>query len=296
MLGVVYKTLKKDGPQTKSKIDYTGASMLIAGTALILIYITEGTSLGWLSLEALSLLIVGAILVGAFGAYENRTKTPLIKLSLLKIRNVLVANLVGIISGIVMFLLFISVAYYLEIPKPFGLGLGVIDTGLTLAPATIVGLFLGPIIGKAVTKIGPKPVIAISGSITIIGLILFMLNRSSQVFVALDIAVALSGATTMIIPIVNMISMSVPAENRATGLGLNTMLRNVGGAIGPILATTIMATYASPYTVTIQGVQKVVGAFANETAFNTIFAVGIVLTAIVIALSFAIKNYKVTNE
>lgn len=296
MLGVIYKTLNKDIPQTKSKIDYTGATLLIAGIALILIYITEGTNLGWLSLEALSLLIVGAALVTAFGAYENRTKTPLIKLSLLKIRNVLAANLVGVISGIVMFLLFISVAYYLEIPKPFGLGLGVIDTGLTLAPATIVGLFLGPIIGKAVTKIGPKPVIAISGTITIIGLILFMLNRSSQVFVALDIAVALSGATTMIIPIVNMISMSVPAENRATGLGLNTMLRNVGGAIGPILATTIMTTYASPYTVTIQGVQKVVGAFANETAFNTIFAVGIVLTAIVIALSFAIKNYKVSKE
>jgi MFS family permease len=194
-----------------------------------------------------------------------------------------------------MFLLFISVAYYLAIPPPFGLGLGVIETGLTLAPATIVGLFLGPIMGKAVTKIGPKPVIAISGTITIIGLILFILNRSSQWFVALDVAVALSGATTMIIPIVNMISMSVPPENRATGLGLNTMLRNVGGAIGPIIATTIMATYASPYIVNIRGVPTVVGAFANETAFNTIFALGIALTLIVVALSFAIKNYKITK-
>ena len=99
----------------------------------------------------------------------------------------------------------------------------------------------------------------------------------------------------MIIPIVNMISMSVPPENRATGLGLNTMLRNVGGAIGPIIATTIMATYASPYIVNIRGVPTVVGAFANETAFNTIFALGIALTLIVVALSFAIKNYKITK-
>jgi MFS family permease len=296
MFGITYKTLKKDIPLTKSKIDYTGATLLIAGIALILIYITEGTSLGWVSVSELALLIVGIALVGGFVAYENHTKTPLIKLGLLKIRNVLVANVVGIISGIVMFLLFISVAYYIEIPPPFGLGLGVIETGLTLAPATIVGLFLGPIIGKAVTKIGPKPVIAISGTITIIGLIMFILNRSSQLFVALDIAVALSGATTMIIPIVNMISVSVPPENRATGLGLNTMLRNVGGAIGPILATTIMATYTGPYIVTVMGVPKVVANFANETAFNTIFAVGIVLTAIVIGLSFAIKNYVVSKE
>lgn len=296
MLGVVYKNLKKDTPQIKSKIDYTGATLLVAGIALILIYITECTNLGWLSPEAVSLLIVGAILVSAFVAYENRTKTPLIKLSLLKIRNVLVANLVGIISGIVMLSLFITVAYYLQTPKPFGLGLGVIETGLTLLPETIIGLFLGPIIGKAVTKIGPKPVIVISGIISIIGLILFMLERSSQLAVAIDVAIALSGATTMSIPIVNMISMSVPAENRATGLGLNTMLRNVGGAIGPILATAIMATYTSPYIVDMQGVTEVVGAFPNETAFNMIFAVGIVLTAVVIALSFSIKNYKISKS
>lgn len=44
------------------------------------------------------------------------------------------------------------------------------------------------------------------------------------------------------------------------------------------------------------GATRVVANFANETAFNTIFAVGIVLTAIVIALSFAIKNYVVSKE
>ena len=296
MFTIVYKTLKKDTVETRSRIDYTGATMLIAGIALILIYITEGTELGWLSTSELALLFVGAALVGGFVAYENHTETPLIKLSLLRIRNVLVANLVGILSGIVMFLLFISVVYLAELPPPFGLGLGVIDTGLTLAPATIVGLILGPVIGKAVTKIGPKPVIAISGTITIIGLLLFIINRSSQLIVALDVAVALSGATTMVIPIVNMISVSVPKEIRATGLGLNTMLRNVGGAIGPILATTIMATYTSPYNVTVMGVSQFVANFANKTAFNTIFAVGIVLTIVVIALSLTIKNYKVSKD
>ena len=100
----------------------------------------------------------------------------------------------------------------------------------------------------------------------------------------------------MTIPIVNMITVSVPAESRATGLGLNTMLRNVGGAIGPIVATAIMTSYTSPFIVPIQGKPQVMGAFANNTAFNSIFSIGIVLTAIVIALSFAIKNYKFSKE
>jgi EmrB/QacA subfamily drug resistance transporter len=296
MLTVVSKTLKKDTEHPKNPIDYTGGTLLVAGIALILIYLTEGTELGWLSIQEILLVVIGATLIGTFVIYENKTKYPLIKLSLLKIRNVLVANLVGIISGIVMFLLFISVVYLAELPAPFGLGLGVIETGLTLAPATIVGLFLGPVIGKAVTKIGPKPVIALSGSITIIGLFLFILNRSTQLFVVLDVAVALSGATTMVIPIVNMISVSVPKESRATGLGLNTMLRNVGGAIGPILATTTMATYTSPLIIKVQGTSQVVGTLPNATAFNTIFIIGIILTFLVIALSFAIKNYRITKE
>lgn len=71
-----------------------------------------------------------------------------------------------------------------------------------------------------------------------------------------------------------------------------TMLRNVGGAIGPILATSIMA----PYTAPVQGVSRVVAYFANEAAFNTIFAVAIALTAIVIAISLAIQNYVVAKK
>jgi MFS family permease len=73
MFAVVYKTLKKDTVETKSRIDYTGATLLVAGIALILVYITEGTELGWLSIEELALVLVGAALLGAFVVYENRT-------------------------------------------------------------------------------------------------------------------------------------------------------------------------------------------------------------------------------
>jgi hypothetical protein len=95
----------------------------------------------------------------------------------------------------------------------------------------------------------------------------------------------------MIIPITNMISISLPRENIAVGLGMNTMLRNLGGAIGPVLATTIMATYTSPYIVNIGGHPVVAAMVANSTAFNTIFAIAIAVTIVIIFLSLTIKNY-----
>ncbi len=291
LIVVSAKVLKKDVPTTKSRIDYTGAAILMTGIALSLIYVTEGPRLGWLSISSLAFLIPGLALIVFFFAFENRRTDALIRIELLRIRNVFVANIVGVVSGIAMFLLFFAVVYYAQQPVPYGLNLTIIETGLTLAPATLVMLILGPFIGRAVTRIGPKPVLFAAGSILISGLSLFIFNRSTTEMVTIDVAIALAGAVSLIIPIVNMVSVSVSKESIAVGLGINTMLRNIGGAIGPVVATTIMTTYTSPLIVIIQGHPVVGPQLANSTAFNTIFVIGIILTLIVMVMSLGTKNY-----
>ncbi len=285
---IVAVMLKKDVPGEKSKVDITGATMLMAGIVLVLLYLTEAPNLGWLSLENIAFLIPGLILTFSFFVYENRCANPLIHIGLLKIRNVLVANLVGILSSLGMFLLFFAVIYYAEYPKPYGLGLDIITTGLTLAPATLVMLFVGPLMGKLVTRIGPKPILALGASVSIVGLLLFIFFRGTTMELTVDVAVGLIGLVSLIIPIVNMISVSVPKENTAVGLGMNTMLRNLGGAIGPVLATTIISTY---YTTVKLPVPPYALRFGDKTAFNTIFAIGIALMAVIVVLSLTIKNY-----
>ncbi len=288
---VVAKMLKKDEPGVRSKVDFAGATILMSGIVLVLLYLTEAPTLGWLSYENIAFLIPGIILTVYFFVFENKRSSPLIQIKLLKIRNVLAANLVGIISSLSMFLLFFAVVYYAKLPPPHGLGLDVIATGLTLAPATLVMLVVGPLIGRFLTRIGPKPILILGASISIIGLLLFTFNRGTTTELTVDVAVSLVGVVSMIIPIVNMISVSLPKESIAVGLGMNTMLRNLGGAIGPVLATTIMSTYTDPIVRTINGHPVVVAKLANATAFNTIFATGIALVILIIAISLVIKNY-----
>jgi len=285
---LVYVMLKKDVAGEKSKVDFTGATILMAGVVLVLVYLTEAPTLGWLSYENIAFLIPGLILTVFFFFFENKRTSPLIHLSLLKIRNVLVANLVGICSSLAMFLVFFAVIYYAEYTPPYGLGLSVIATGLTLAPATLVMLAVGPIIGRLVTRIGPKPVLALGASLSIVGLLLFIYYRATTTELTMDVAVALIGVVSLIIPIVNMITISVPKENTAVGLGMNTMLRNLGGAIGPVLATTILSTY---YDTVKVPVPPYVYIFGNKTAFDTIFLVAIAVMIVVIALSLTVKNY-----
>jgi MFS family permease len=288
LFAITAKVLQKDiVSAVKKKIDYVGAAILMAGITLILLYVTEGPSLGWLSEEELAFLIPGAALTILFFVVESKIQNPLMHLALLRIRNVLVANLVGLLAGTVMFLLFFASVYYSQLPPGFGLNLDVINAGLTLGPSTIGMLIGGIVTGRLLPRVGPKPVLLAGSGVMTLGLVLFMVNRSTSGYLALDMFVTLTGLVAVLVPIVNMLAISLPRESIAVGLGMNTMLRNLGGAIGPVVATTIMASYTIPFTVA----GHVVAEFPSSTAFNIIFSVGIVLTVLIVGISLATKNY-----
>jgi EmrB/QacA subfamily drug resistance transporter len=287
---VVAKVLPAGAPGTRTKVDYFTTVMLMAGVSLALLYLTEGPYEGWYSFYDLTALIVGILLIVGFFVSESRRSNPLIQLNLLRIRNVLVANGVGTISGIAMFLLFFAGVYYAELPPPIGLGLDIVSAGLTFAPATLLMLLVGPALGRTVTRFGPKPVMILGGAIAIAGFLLFLLNRATSTDVVIAATVLMVGSVSLIIPIVNMISVSLPRETVATGLGLNTMLRNIGGAIGPVVATTVMSTYTTTVIEKVDGL-SIPMTFPSATAFDTVFYIGIGAMLVAIVFSFAARNY-----
>lgn len=287
LLIVVFVFLKKDTPGERAPIDYAGTAILMAGMTLVLIYLTEGPHLGWTSVENLSFLIPGLILSVYFFIFERKRPNPLIHLNLLRIRNVLISNLVGIFSGITMFLAFFAVVYYAELPvSAGGLGLDDISTGLALAPATVVMMVVGPLIGRIMPRVGPKPIMLVGSLIMIVGFSMFTVQRGTTLDLTIDAAVSFVGMIMVMIPMVNMISIALPKDSITVGLGMNSMLRNLGGAIGPVLATTIMSTYVIIYGPTT---------VPSAQAFDIIFEVGIVFVVIMLVLSFAIKNYTFKN-
>ena len=286
---VVAKGLPSGTPGTGRKVDYSTIVMLMSGISLFLLYLTEAPYVGWLSAYNLASLVAGVGLTVGFFIVESRRENPLIRLDLLKVRNVLVANCVGLVSGVAMFMLFYALVYYLEDPNVLSLGLGLdtIAAGLTVAPATLGMLAAGPGFGRTVIRFGPKPAVIAGSSFAILGMLLYLINRATRLDVAIESVVVLVGVVGMIIPIVNMISISIPDDSVATGLGLNTMLRNIGGAVGAVIGTTIMSTYTTALTVA----PGVTVAFPDPTAFNYIFYLGIGFLLFAIAVSLAAKNY-----
>jgi MFS family permease len=291
LLVIVVAVLKRDTVgSTHAEVDYRGAFVFALGIALILLYFTEGSTLGWLSAEVLAFLISGLALTVLFFVLESKVAEPLIQLRLLRVRNVLIANLITIVTGVVNFLAFFAFIYYAESPMPFGLGFDALTTGLTLAPATVVMFIVGIIAGRIVSKTGPKRILFTGATVSILGFVLFEVNRAMPIAVMVDIMVAFAGIVALVVPVVNMISVSLPKESISVGQGLNATLNQIGGAIGPVLTTTIIATYTKQLTSLVNGKTVIVAVFSSATAFNIIFAVAIAFSTICMLLTLTIRN------
>src|SRR5438874_1930064 len=102
---------------------------------MIAVYvIANGNHIGWTSARTLSLLGVAAALLAAFLAVESRASAPLMPLRLFRLRNVSVANGVGVLWAGAMFAWFFLSALYLQLV----LGYSPLRVGLAFLPGNLV--------------------------------------------------------------------------------------------------------------------------------------------------------------
>ncbi len=291
LLLLAWLVIKNITPVARERVDYASTVLLASGTALVLIYLTETPYNGWFSAEQTALLVSGLALFFGFVAYAGRSRNPLISLSILKRRNVMVANLAGLFSGISMFTLFLGVIYYAEEVPPYGLGLSVISAALTLLPATLAMIFIAPLVGSATTGLGPKPVLFYGSIVSAVGFWLLAFERSGPTLLVIDSFIAGVGVVSLMIPIVNMIAVSMPAENVAVGLGFNTMVRYLGSSIGPVLAATFMTTYKYNVIYSLKLLGMTMFTEAGPIAFRYIFLTALAFSLLTAAISAFTVNY-----
>ncbi len=292
VFALIAKVLKKDVQVKQERLDYIGTAVLMTGVTLLLVYITEGPSIGWLSIEEIGVVIPGCLLTILFFLFEGKSVAPLIQLGILRVRNVLVANLVAILAGVSMFLTLFAVIYYAELPESFGLHLSVIGAALTLAPASTSMILGGPLIGRMTTRMGPKPVLFLGATLQIIAGLMYIINRATQASIASDQIVMLVGIVALSVSPVNVIAISLQPKHIAVGMGMNAMLRNLGAAVGPVVATSIMASYTRLYVGSQGNIERLPTSFAFDVIFSSVIAISV----LIIILAATMKNYSFKKD
>src|SRR5208283_4271584 len=160
----------------------------------------------------------------------------------LRIRNVMVANILGVISGLGMLLAFTSVAFQLEDFKPAGYGFDIFTVGIYLLPLAIVMLIVAYPVGILISKVGVKPFLIAGSIIGSVGFILIS-TETSAIQIAEYLSVASVGLAFLMVAMQNLLVLSVKPSEMGIATSMNTVFRNVGQSIGAPIAGSILSTF-----------------------------------------------------
>ena len=102
-------------PPDAARLDVAGAVTVTLALLLAVYAIVDGNEAGWTSAQTLGLLAAAVVLVVAFVVIESRVASPLVPLRLFRLRNLVTANIVGVLWSTAMFAWFFLSALYMQL-------------------------------------------------------------------------------------------------------------------------------------------------------------------------------------
>jgi predicted MFS family arabinose efflux permease len=224
------------------------AVLLSAWLVALLLALSEGQQWGWTSVRTLGLLVVAAVLAAAWVLVENRSESPLIDMTMMRLPAVWTTNLVALLVGFGMYAMFAFLPEFTQTPTSNGYGFGasIIESGLILLPASVTMFFVGLYSARAARRIGPKSVVVI-GSLVValaMGLLAFAHHAVWEVCVAT--AIMGVGVGLVFACLSNLIVAAVPAAQTGVASGMNANIRTIGGSIGAAVMATIVTSRVLP--------------------------------------------------
>lgn len=267
LLGAFYLWVRDAGVfGGRRTIDFPGAAVMSLCILAILIAMTLSESHGFSDLLVIGCLVIFAVTFLLLVLWERRAKEPLVKLSLLT-GSGRGAHVTAFLFGLAMFMLYQTLPYLLAAPAQYGgFAMGsTFDIGLTMFPMAVIGLLISPFVGKWCRKKGRSAVILALGMFFFgLGDLMLVFLHSELWMIVVALCLAGVGNAMTMIAMINVVVETSPAEDFGIASGMNTMFRLIGGSVGPVLGTMILANFvaASFYGVKYYGIEGYVWTWA----------------------------------
>ena len=231
----------------KHKIDYLGASIIVAAVAALLLYLDwAGNSYGWTAGGPLSLVAAFFVLAVTFVLVELRAEEPIIPMRLFKNPVFRVANLYGFLAGMAMFGGIIFLPLYMQTV----LGFSPTRSGLALLPA-VLGIFTTSIgSGQLISRTGRYKIYPIVGAV-VLACALGLLSRLSVDTPYWQLALYEftfgAGLGFSMQTIVTAIQNSVSMRDLGTATSSATFFRQMVAAIGTAAFGAVLSNRLAHY-------------------------------------------------
>ena len=227
---------------TRRRFDALGAISGTGGLVLLVDAISQAPQYGWGATRTVALLAASAALLTAFLVIESRVESPILPLSIFRLRTLAGANVAGLLLGASFFaFIFIGTLYMQQV-----LRYSALQTGVAWLAASLTSVALAGLSQFLVTRGGAKIVMAIGMSLIAAGILWATQVPVHGHFAANLVGpfvVAGAGTAFAFIPI-SIAALAGVAEHRA-GLasGLLNTGQQLGGAIGIAIASSVAATH-----------------------------------------------------
>jgi MFS family permease len=311
MLAAAIVLLHESRVRLEQPLDVAGAALLGIALAALLLGLTEGPVWGWgnpvgysaagIPLGAPEFFGISVVAAGAFVAWERRSETPIVDFARLKERNIVLSNTNGLIAGTAMFLMFVTNTLLVQTPGD-GLGQSVLTSGLMSVPAVVGMMVMGPLLGRATGRYGPKPVMVFGGVSMAAGfLLLTEFNRTVLQMILAPIP-CLVGMVAMFIAMTNVVVLSSRPQETGIQTGMNQTFRNLGTAIGPVLSTALLATFTGVWLTVHPGgtppgfTVRVLAPLPTLDAYRLVYLTAAALAALAAVLSLFVRNFRILAD
>ena len=270
-------------------IDIKGAVALavtIASFLLALTYIGNNNhldSFAQITVALLAMLSAGSLT--SFIIVERKAASPLIELSLMTQKVLLPANIILLILGITMFMVYQTAPILVRSPQPLGFGGDAVTTAMVQLPFMVVILIFAPSSGFIVSKIGNlKPTVAGTTIMTIGFFSLFMFH-STEFIVAINLAIVAAGISLIQVGAFNITMEYTPLRFSGVSLGMSVVLFLIGSSVGPAIAGIYMQTHQE----IAKGV-KGGGSFPSPLSYDLIFLTAAAISALSVLLVIILRR------
>ncbi|MDE1855861.1 MAG: MFS transporter [Candidatus Micrarchaeota archaeon] len=226
------------------KIDYVGAIGMAIFLGMLVFGLSDGATLGWTSPTILALIIIPLVGFVALDRFERRLDHAILDIKLLRIRNVLSANLIVFVIGLGFFLAYQTFAYQFETPGPSGYGDSIFVTGLSMMPFAIMSLITAPLVGRFISRFGTKPFYLFGAAVAIVGFIVAATSTSAIQLIAAAAIVGM-GLSSLNIPNTNSLLLSIDRTKSGLATSMNAVFRFLGSALGAPIAGVFIAIFGS---------------------------------------------------
>jgi EmrB/QacA subfamily drug resistance transporter len=218
--------------------DILGAVTVTAGLVLLVYALVDTTNVGWGSAATLLKLAGAVVLLVAFVITERRTTQPLVRFSILRLRTLRGANIVGLLTGMSLFSMFFFISLYLQDV----LHDSALTAGISYLPLAVLIIVSAGLASQLVNRFGYKPILII-GQLFIAGGLLWFSAVSASGSFASDVLgpsmLAAVGLGLSFVPVTIAALTGTAPHEAGLASGLINTSQQVGGALGLAILATI---------------------------------------------------------